>query len=71
MINGKKLKMLREAADMSASALGEAVGVSQSMIANIEREFKTPSVGVLVRIADILKVKIDDLIKRNNENDAK
>ena len=64
MVNGKRLKTLREAAGMSTTQLGEAVGVTQSMIANMEREFKTPSVEVLVRIAELLGVTLDELVKK-------
>ena len=64
MVNGKRLKALREAAGMTTTQLGDAVGVNQSMIANMEREFKTPSVEVLMRIAERFGVTLDDLVKR-------
>jgi len=64
MVNGKRLKALREAAGMTTTQLADAVGVNQSMISNMEREFKTPSVEVLVRIAVRLGASLDDLVKK-------
>lgn len=64
MINGVKLKSLREEAGLTGVQLGEAAGVSQSMIAHYERGVKAPSMEVLGRIADKLGVKMDDLRKK-------
>ena len=64
MVNGRRLKILREAVGMSTTQLAEAVGVTQPMITNMERGFKTPSVEVLVRIAERLGTTVDDLIKK-------
>jgi len=64
MVNGKRLKALREAAGMSTTQFGNAVGITPSMIANMEREFKTPSVKVLMRIAELLGTTLDDLVKK-------
>jgi len=64
MVNGKRLKALREAAGMTTTQLGDAVGLHQSMIANMEREFKTPSVEVLVRIAEFFDTTLDDLVRK-------
>ena len=64
MVNGKRLKVLREAAGMTTTQLADAVGVNQSMISNMEREFKTPSVEVLMRIAERLGATLDELVKK-------
>ena len=66
MINGKVLRQLRETKGMSSTELGEAVGVHQSMIINMEREFKRPSVELLARIAKFFGVTVDELIKKNS-----
>ena len=66
MINGQKLKYLREERGISAAQLGNAVGVNQSMIANMEREFKKPSVELLARIAEYFGVTVDELIKKKS-----
>lgn len=64
MINGKRLKALRETAGLTTTQLADAVGINQSMISNMEREFKTPSVEVLVRIAERLDSTLDELVKK-------
>jgi len=66
MINGRKLRQLREGADLTAAQLGDTVGVSQSMIAHMERGLKTPSLEVMARIADYFGVPIDDLRKKDH-----
>ena len=66
MINGKVLKTLREGKNMTLAELGEAVGVDRSMIGNMEREFKRPSVELLARIAEFFNVTVDELIKKNS-----
>ena len=62
MIDGRKLKELREQADLTTTQLAEDVGVSQSMISHMERGFKAPSLEVVVRIASRLGVTVDELI---------
>lgn len=64
MIDGKKLKKLREKAGLTGEQLGNETGVSQSMIAHMEREFKIPNMEVLARIADRLGVTMDELRKK-------
>jgi len=64
MLNGLKLKSLREGAGLTGVQLGEAVGVSQSMIAHYEAGRKTPSMEILARIADKLGVTMDALRKK-------
>ena len=66
MINGKALKALREGRELTLAQVGEAVGVDKSMIANMEREFKRPSVELLARIAEFFGVTVDELIKKNS-----
>ena len=52
MLNGLLLKSLREDAGLTGFQLGEAVGVSQSMIAHYEAGRKSPSMEILGRLAD-------------------
>ena len=64
MFDNVKLKMLREEAGLTTYQLAEAVGVSQSMVAHMERGVKTPSLEVLCRIADKLDTTTDALRKK-------
>jgi len=64
MFDHVKFKKLRENAGLTTYQLAEAVGVSQSMIAHMERGVKKPSMEVLARIADELGVTMDALRKK-------
>lgn len=61
MIDGKKIRMLREKAGLIQVELGKKVFVSQSMIDYVERGVKKPSAELLKRIADCLSVTVDEL----------
>ena len=63
MVDGLKLKTLREEAGLTLQELGDSVGVTNSMIAHMERGLKTPSVEVMVRIAKCLGTTLDELVK--------
>lgn len=56
------VKRMREKRGLSQGELAERVGVSQSMIAYIERGFKQPSVTVLKRIAKEFGCTVDELL---------
>ena len=64
MLDGKKLQALRKDAELTAEQLGNAVGVSTSMILHMERGFKQPGAEVFCRIADRLGVTVEELRKR-------
>lgn len=64
MIDGNKIRFMREQKGLNQTQLGELVGVEQSMIGYIERGIKRPSVELLARIAECLGVKMDDLIRK-------
>ena len=64
MFDGTKLKTLRETAGLTTYQLGEAAGVSQSMIAHMERGVKVPGLEVIARIAEILGATVDEFIKK-------
>ena len=55
--------------NLTAAALGKAVGVSSNFIREIELGKKYPSVPVLCRIADFLNVSIDELLANKNVNE--
>ena len=58
---GQNIKSLREAKNMSQGELGMKVGISQSMIAQIESNIKTPSLPVGILIAKVLGVTVEEL----------
>ena len=59
---GKNIKDKRSAIGMTQKELAEAVGVEQSMICQIERGTKTPSMPLGKQIADVLGCSIDSLL---------
>lgn len=59
---GERLKQARIQAEMNQEALGKAIGVGQSTIANYEKGLRFPTGEVLLKIAQILSVSIDDLL---------
>lgn len=59
---GTNLKNARKSLNMNQQALGDAVGVGQTTIANYEKGLRFPTGDLLVKIAEILNVSIDDLL---------
>lgn len=47
---------------MTQVELAEKLGVQQSTISHIENNLRDPSVELLVRLADVLEVTVDELI---------
>jgi transcriptional regulator with XRE-family HTH domain len=58
---GQKIRDLRQARKMTAVALAEAVGVSQSLISQVERGLAAPSITTLRGIARALHVPMSAL----------
>jgi DNA-binding XRE family transcriptional regulator len=56
------LKIWREHRGYSRQQLAEAVGISLPYLSQIESGKRKASVGVLVRIASILRVEVDDIL---------
>lgn len=54
---GDRLRKLREERGITQSGLGEAIGVRQSTISEIERGSNQPSMVVLRKLADFFGVK--------------
>ena len=67
MINGTRLKDLREQAGLSAAQLGDSVGVSASAILHTERGFDKLGLKSLTLIAERLGASLDDLVKKKEE----
>lgn len=56
---GERLERARKAAGLSLRALGELVGVSQTAISKYEKELLTPDSTMLIKLSDVLNVKIE------------
>lgn len=60
---GENVKRFRNARKLSQLQLAEAVGVTQPMIAQIERGTKSLTMELGKDIADILKVSVSELLE--------
>ena len=59
---GMNLKNARKELNMNQQALGDAIGVGQTTIANYEKGLRFPTGDLLKKIAEILNVSIDVLL---------
>ncbi len=62
MTIGEHIMLLRKKKKLSQAALGKAVGTSGDIIGRYERGIITPSIEVIMKIADALEVSIDFLV---------
>lgn len=58
---GANIRRIREEKGLSQAYVAERVGITQSMLCQIERETKNPSLQVSAEIAKQLNCKIEDL----------
>ena len=64
MIDGAKIRNLREATGTTMKELGDKAGVSEVMISYVERNLRSLNAETLKHIADSLDVKVDELYKQ-------
>lgn len=63
MLN-ERIKEERIMAGLTQEELADKIGVKQNMVSYYEKGFKTPSVPILARIADVLDCSVDKLLER-------
>ena len=66
MTIGEHIMLLRKNRKLSQAALGKAVGTSGDIIGRYERGLITPSIEVIMKIADALEVSIDFLVGKTS-----
>lgn len=66
MTIGEHIMLLRKQKGFSQAALGKEIGTSGDIIGRYERNIMTPSIDVIVKIADTLGVSIDYLVGKTN-----
>ena len=64
---GKNIRALREKAEMTQVELAEKIGITQSMLCQIERGTKACSIPLGAEIAAVLGCEINDLLAENAE----
>jgi transcriptional regulator with XRE-family HTH domain len=60
---GDKVRALRKQHSLTIRQLGEALGVHNSYITQVETGRVTPSLKLAVRMADFFSVSVDSLVK--------
>ncbi len=66
MTIGEHISLLRKRKKLSQADLGKIVGTSGDIIGRYERDIITPSIDVIMKIADALEVSIDFLVGKTN-----
>lgn len=66
MTIGEHIALLRKRKKLSQSVLGKSVGTSGDIIGRYERDIITPSIDVIIKIADALNVSIDFLVGKTS-----
>lgn len=62
MTLGEHIQTLRKKINLSQAALGKKIGTSGDIIGRYERNIMTPSIEVIIKLADQLNVSIDYLV---------
>lgn len=63
---GWNLKKLREVRKIPQKNLAETLGVGISTVAGWERDYRTPDLDMLVKLADFYNVSVDSLLGRQD-----
>jgi len=61
---GENLTRIRKEKQMRQAGLAKELGVTQQMISGYEKGIATPTLDVLIQIADIFDVTLDELVGR-------
>ena len=62
MTFGENLKRIRKEMKLTQAEMAKEIGISQSYIADIERDRKNISLAVVLRIAEGLNISVNELI---------
>ncbi|MDF2721363.1 MAG: family transcriptional regulator [Paenibacillus sp.] len=65
---GKNLKAIRKSRDLSLDKLAELTGVSKAMLAQVERGDSNPTVSLLWKIANGLRISVTALIAEETKD---
>lgn len=59
---GRRVRALRLAASLTQEGLAEAAGLHPTFISNLERGYRSPTLGTMVRLARGLAVDLGQLV---------
>lgn len=57
--------------NLSMTLLAERAGLSQQSVSYVEREMRIPNLDTMLRITEVLKIDLGDVIKRANKSATK
>jgi transcriptional regulator with XRE-family HTH domain len=57
--------------NLSMTSLAERAGLSQQSVSYVEREMRIPNLDTMLRITEVLKIDLGDVIKRASQAAAK
>ena len=66
---GEKLRTLRQRNGLTMRKLSEMLGVRDSYISQLESSDKIPNVAMLIKVADVFQVSLDELARDELELD--
>ena len=58
------LRQKREGQSLSLQQLAKKAGLSRQMVSYVEQERRNPSLDVLLRITEVLGVKLEDILRK-------
>ena len=61
---GENIKFFRKSNGLTQEALGKLLNGGKSLISNYETGYSTPDIFVLIKLADIFKISLDELVGR-------
>jgi len=67
MILGEKIKFYRNKLNLSQEELGNKCNLSRNAIYNYENNKRTPTIAILLKIAENLDMSVSDLLDNSNE----
>lgn len=66
---GPNLRRIRQAKGLSQAALAEAVGLAQNHVSDLERGDSQPYLGLVAKLAEALKIKVDKFLEKIPDSD--
>lgn len=64
MMVGEAIKQARKDAGLTQDQLAERAGVHRVYLSNLERNLKSPSLDVFLRLCDALRIPPEEVIRR-------
>ncbi len=59
---GQRLKSLRVSSGLTQAEIAEKLDIGQSTLANYEKDFRFPTIDVLIKLADFYRVPVDFIL---------